>query len=147
MEQNPAILKEKINGKTFMESVLTPHFCYYNCLKGMFEQDGLVGMAHITGGGIKENLNRILPANLNASIDINKIKILPIFKILKKFGNLEDSDMLRTFNMGVGMTAVIKKDFVDKAKKHFKKFDVDVYEIGQITKGKKEVDFGGKLNW
>ncbi len=147
MEQKPEILKEKINGKNFIESILTPHKCYYNSLKDLFGKSGLVGLAHITGGGIKENLNRILPSNLNAEIDISKIKILPLFKILKKFGNLADDDMMRTFNMGVGMTAVVKKDFVSEAKKHLNKLGIDTYEIGEIIKGKKVVDFKGKLNW
>ncbi|OGJ10511.1 phosphoribosylformylglycinamidine cyclo-ligase [Candidatus Nomurabacteria bacterium RIFOXYC2_FULL_36_19] len=148
MEQKPEILKKKIDGKTFIESILTPHKCYYNSLKDLFAgKSGLIGLAHITGGGIEENLNRILPSNLNAMIDINKIKILPIFKILKKFGNLADEDMLRTFNMGVGITAVVKKDSVEKIKKHLNKMSIDAYEIGEIIKGKKEVDFKGKLNW
>jgi len=147
MEQKPEILKEKIDGKTFLESILTPHLCYYNCLKDLFESKELVGLAHITGGGIKENLNRILPHNLNAKIDVSKIKILNIFKTLKGFGDLEDGDMMRTFNMGVGMTAVVKENFVDKIKKHLKKFGIDAYEIGKIVKGNKEVDLEGELNW
>ncbi len=147
MEQKPEILNKKIGKKTFIENVLTPHRCYYNSLKGLFDKNDLNGLAHITGGGIKENLNRILPMNLDAIIDIEKIKILPIFRTLKKFGNLADDDMLRTFNMGVGMTAVVKRSFADVMKNHLKKFGVDAYEIGKIVKGKKEVNFIGNLNW
>jgi phosphoribosylformylglycinamidine cyclo-ligase len=139
MEKNPKILKEKINGKSFIKNVLTSHRCYYNGLKDLFGNKGLVGLAHITGGGIKENLNRILPKNLDASIDVKKIKVLNIFKTLKKFGNLEDADMFRTFNMGVGITAVVKEDFADEAKKHLKKFRIDTYEIGKIIKGSGQV--------
>ena len=139
MEQNPKILKEKIGGKSFIENVLTPHRCYYNSLKGLFRNKELVGLAHITGGGIKENLNRILPKNLDAVIDVNKIRILKIFKTLKKFGKLEDEEMFRAFNMGVGIAAVVKKNFAGKAKKHLKKFGIDTYEIGKIIKGKGKV--------
>jgi len=139
MEQNPKILKEKIGGKSFIENVLTPHRCYYNSLKGLFGNKELVGLAHITGGGIKENLNRILPKNLDAVIDVNKIRILKIFKTLKKFGKLEDEEMFRAFNMGVGIAAVVKKNFAGKAKKHLKKFGIDTYEIGKIIKGKGKV--------
>ncbi len=135
MEQYPEILKEKIDGKSFVEAVLTPHRCYYNSLKGLFGTDGLVGLAHITGGGIKENLNRILPKNLDANIDKSKIKILEIFNTLKKFGNLEEDDMYRAFNMGVGMLAVVKKDFAKEAMDHIKKFNIDVYEVGTIISG------------
>ncbi len=147
MEKSPEILKEKVDGKNFIESILTPHFGYYNCLKDLFGNDGLVGLAHITGGGIKENLNRILPENLNAEIDIGKIKILNIFKVLKKFGDLEDNDMMRTFNMGVGMTAVVKKDFVDTIQSHLKKCGVESYEIGRVVKGNKQVILKEVLNW
>src|SRR3990167_5251845 len=132
MERNPKILKEKIGGKSFIENILTPHRCYYNSLKGLFGNKGLVGLAHITGGGIKENLNRILPPDLNAMIDLKKIKILDIFKTLKKFGKLEDEDMWRTFNMGVGITVVAKEGFVSEVKKHLKKCAIDTYEIGKI---------------
>ena len=108
-------------------------------MKGLFGNKELVGLAHITGGGIKENLNRILPKNLDAVIDVNKIRILKIFKTLKKFGKLEDEEMFRAFNMGVGIAAVVKKNFAGKAKKHLKKFGIDTYEIGKIIKGKGKV--------
>ena len=147
IEQSPEILKETVGEKSFLQAVLTPHRCYYNCLKELFPQKGLVGLAHITGGGIKENLNRILPEKLSASIDLNKIKILPIFKTLKKFGNLEDADMLRTFNMGVGIAAVVQTDFVPEAIAHLKKFGIEAYEIGKIEVGNKQVEFKGQLNW
>ena len=139
MNQFPKILKEKIGGKSFLEAVLTPHRCYYNGLKDLFGNKGLVGLAHITGGGIKENLNRILPRNLNAVVEIKKIKILDIFKILQKFGNIENEEMFRVFNMGVGIVAVAQEDFAKKVQKHFKKFGVDAYEIGRIIKGNGKV--------
>lgn len=147
LETAPDILKEQIDGKPFIEAVLTPHRAYYMAVKDLFLNDGLTGLAHITGGGIKENLNRILPAGLSTQIDLSKIKILPIFKTLKKFGELEDGDMLRTFNMGVGMTAVVRKSFAETAVAHLKRFDVDAYEIGVIGEGDKSVDFTSELQW
>jgi phosphoribosylformylglycinamidine cyclo-ligase len=139
MTEFPEILNEKVDGKSFINAVLTPHRCYYNALKGLFGNENLVGLAHITGGGIKENLNRILPRELDAAIDVNKIKILDIFKTLKKFGNLEDEDMFRTFNMGVGIAAVIKNNSVDEIMEHLKNFNIDTYEIGKIIKGSGKV--------
>jgi phosphoribosylformylglycinamidine cyclo-ligase len=147
METAPDILKEEVGGKSFIETILTPHRAYYLSLKDLFGSEGLTGLAHITGGGIRENLNRILPHNLNASIDLSKIRILPIFKSLKEFGGLEDSDMLRTFNMGVGLTAVVKQSFTEEAIAHLKQFDVAAYEIGAITKGDKRVELTGRLHW
>jgi len=147
MEENPKILKEEVGGKPFIEAILTPHRAYYPCLKDLFPQDGLVGLAHITGGGIQENLNRILPEGLSASIDLSHIRILPIFQTLKKFGGLEDADMLRTFNMGVGITAVVHKEFAEEAMAHIKAQGVEAYELGTITEGDKTVQFTGQLNW
>ncbi|MEK7156500.1 MAG: phosphoribosylformylglycinamidine cyclo-ligase, partial [Patescibacteria group bacterium] len=147
MEENPEILKEEVGGKPFIEAVLTPHRAYYRALKDLFMQDGLVGLAHITGGGIEENLNRILPDGLSASIDLSKIRILPIFGTLKKSGGLEDADMLRTFNMGVGITAVVRKEFVEEAIAHIKAQGIEAYEVGTIVEGDKTVTFTGELNW
>ncbi len=139
MKEYPQILKERINGQSFIKTILTPHFCYYNGLKGLFGNKGLVGLAHITGGGIKENLNRILPPKVDAVVDLPSIKVLEVFKILKKYGNLEEAEMYRAFNMGVGITAVVRKDFVSQAISHLKKFGIDAYEIGKIIKGKGKV--------
>ncbi|MBI4093408.1 phosphoribosylformylglycinamidine cyclo-ligase [Candidatus Kaiserbacteria bacterium] len=147
IEESPDILKETVEGKSFIEAVLTPHRAYYKALKDLFGTDGLVGLAHITGGGIQENLNRILPERLGAEIDLSKIRIHPIFKALKKFGSLEDKDMLRTFNMGVGIAAVVRPDSVDGIISRIKKFDIDAYQIGTIAAGNKAVAFTGALDW
>jgi phosphoribosylformylglycinamidine cyclo-ligase len=147
IETAPEILKETVLGQPFIKAILTPHRAYYPSIKDLFSKDGLVGLAHITGGGIKENLNRILPPALSAEVDISTIKILPIFKVLKEFGTLEDFDMLRTFNMGVGITAVVRPEFVDEATAHLKKKGVDTYTIGVIKDGNKNVNFVGALNW
>lgn len=147
MEASPDMMKEKVDGRDFIETILTPHRCYYNCLKGLFRSEGLVGLAHITGGGIKENLNRILPEGLGAQVDLGKIRILPVFKTLRKFGALDDADMIRTFNMGVGITAVVRKDFAHEAIGHLHAFGVEAYEIGVITSGSKDVVFAGQPDW
>jgi len=147
MEEAPDITHEKVAGKPFIESLLTPHRAYYNAVKDLFEQSGLTGLAHITGGGIKENLNRILPKNMNAVVDLSALRILPIFKTLKNFGQLDDADMLRTFNMGVGLTAVVRKEFADEAIAHIKAAGVEAYPIGTIVAGSGEVEFTGELQW
>lgn len=75
-------------------------------------------MAHITGGGIEGNLSRILPEDLSAVIDLSEIRVLPIFKVIREMGNVEDSDMIRTFNMGVGMTIVVQETAIERIRKH-----------------------------
>lgn len=147
METSPEILKEEVGGKPFIEALLTPHRAYYNAVKDLFESEGLTGLAHITGGGIKENLDRILPKNLDAHIELSKIRILPIFHVLKDFGALEDSDMLRTFNMGVGLMAVVRPEFAEEAIAHIEAQGVEAYEVGVITDGSSQVSFEGELAW
>lgn len=147
MQTSPAVLKEKISGASFIKTILVPHRGYYRTLKDLFGKKELVGLAHITGGGIQENLNRILPHNLNAEINLRAIKVLPIFKVLKKYGHLEDADMLRTFNMGVGLTAVVRPGFAKSAIAHIKQHGINAYEIGTIVKGSKKVEFINNLHW
>lgn len=147
MKKYPSILKEKINNKSFIDVILEPHRCYYNSLKDLFDKNWITGLAHITGGGICENLNRILPSNLNANIDASKYQILDIFKLLKKTANISEKEMLRTFNLGVGLTVVCKKEYVKDIIKHMKSYKIKAYEIGKIVKGNKEVIVTGNFNW
>ena len=92
-------------------------------------------------------MNRILPDGLDAQIDLSKIRIHPIFSTLKKFGSLEDADMLRTFNMGVGIAAVVRPDFSDTIITHMKESGIDAYEIGTVVAGNKQITFTGSLHW
>lgn len=101
MKEYPEVLNMKVGEKTFIETILEPHRCYYTGLKDLFGKGMITGLAHITGGGICENLNRILPSNLNAEIDASKYQILDIFKIIKNTANVDEKEMLRTFNLGV----------------------------------------------
>jgi len=147
MQEAPDITHEKVGGKPFMETLLTAHRSYYNSLKDLFENDGLTGLAHITGGGIGENLNRILPKDLNARVDLGAIRILPIFKTLKNFGQVDDADMLRTFNMGVGLMAIVREEFAGEAIAHIEATGTEAYPVGTIGEGSGEVEFTGELQW
>lgn len=147
MEKYPEILKKKVNGRKFIDVILEPHRCYYLTIKDLFKKDYVTGLAHITGGGICENLNRILPNNLSAKIDASKYQIPEIFKLLKKTANIDEKEMLRTFNLGVGLTIVAKKEHYQKIIKHVQKKGVNAYVIGEITKGNKDVIVEGTFNW
>ena len=147
MKEYPHIIDEKINNRDFIDVILEPHRCYYKALKDLFDNSGITGLAHITGGGICENLNRILPSDLSASIDASKYQILDIFKLFKRVANIDDKEMLRTFNLGVGLTVVAKKEYADKIINHMKSYDINAYEIGKIVKGNKTVTVTGILNW
>ncbi len=103
------------------------------------------GCANITGGGLADNIKRIIPESLVAEIDLNKIKTMKIFNWLKK-NNISNEEMLRTFNCGVGFCLVINPKKLNKIKKFFpKKFQP--YVIGKISKGKKKVKLNGSINW
>ena len=105
-------------------------------------------MAHITGGGIKGNLKRIIPDELCAEIDLSKIKILPVFKKIKEIGKVQDEEMLTTFNCGVGLILVVKEEWAKKLRTHIDK-DISCYEIGKITNGDslEKVSFSNQIVW
>jgi phosphoribosylformylglycinamidine cyclo-ligase len=147
MTQKPEIIQMQVGEESFWEVILKPHKCYYQSFRDLFNLPELHGVAHITGGGIGGNLNRILPEDLNAVIDLGKIRILPIFKVIREMGNVEDSDMMRTFNMGVGMTIVAKETAIEEIQKHLLAKGCDSYVIGEITKGEKKVVYRGRLSW
>ena len=147
IEKYPDIVDRLIDGRKFIDIVLEPHRCYYQSLKGLFDKGIISGLAHITGGGVKENLNRILPNDLNALIRLETFQILPIFKAIKEYGNISDEEMLRTFNMSIGLCIVCDIENKEIIKEHLNKFDINSYEVGRIVKGNKEIILKSNLNW
>lgn len=146
MDKMPHIKLDKINGMTFIEHIMKPHTSYYKSLKNLLDTDILHGMAHITGGGIAGNLNRVIPDRLCAKIDLSKLKVLDVFKYIKSIGNITDREMLQTFNCGVGFILVVPQTCKDLVVKHIKQSH-DCYEIGIVEMGTYKVTFENKLNW
>jgi len=105
----------------------------------------LNGCANITGGGLKDNIKRIMPDNLCAKINLKKIKTLEIFKWLKNY-NINDKEMLKTFNCGVGFCLVINPQYVKKVINCFPR-QYKPYVIGKISSGSKKVQLDEKINW
>ena len=127
------------------KELIKPTKIYVKELLKLIDKNILNGCANITGGGLKDNIKRIVPKNLCAEIDLNKIKTLKIFKWLKKCGIVEN-EMLKTFNCGVGFCLVINPKNLNKVYKYFpKKFKP--YVIGKISKNSKKVKLCGKINW
>jgi phosphoribosylformylglycinamidine cyclo-ligase len=145
--QKPEIMGTTVGGESFLDAILKPHQCYYQYLKDLFDWPALHGMAHITGGGIAGNLNRILPSGLDAVIDLNEIRVLPIFKLIRDLGNIDEPDMLRTFNMGVGLTLVTSKTATADVRRHLAAKGCESYVIGRIVKGDRKVVYQGRVNW
>ena len=153
MEKSPQVKLDKVDGMTFLEQIMKPHTPYYKALKGLLKEkdaDGssymVHGMAHITGGGIAGNLCRIIPEGMSARIRLERIKLLPVFKYIKKNGKVSDGEMLATFNCGVGFVLVVPVRYRDTVMKHVSGF-YDCYEIGEIMTGAEKVEFQGQLEW
>lgn len=147
MREHPEIETETVDGRSFIDAILEPHRCYYPVLKDLFGTGKISGLAHITGGGICENLNRILPSNVDAKIDLTSYEIPNIFKLLKKHGEISDAEMLRTFNLGAGLTLVTDPQYKDEIISHIEGLGVPCREIGRIVKGTGKVPVVGQFRW
>ena len=125
--------------------LLKPTKIYSEEILNLTKNNLISSAAHITGGGLIENLLRSIPENLNLNIDLSKIKISKIFKWLKK-QNISDSEMLRTFNCGIGFCIITPEKNIKTIKKKFSK-NYTPYEIGYISKHKKKVNLFKNLIW
>ncbi len=147
MKDRPGIHKQKIGRDSFTDAILKPHVCYYRAVKGLFGERSLHGMAHITGAGIEGNLSRILPKNSDAVVNLNALKVLPLFQVIRDAGNIPDAEMLRTYNMGAGLIVVVAKSQAKTIQSHIEKRGHRCYPVGQIIRGKGKVTFVGKIQW
>ncbi|MDC0350986.1 phosphoribosylformylglycinamidine cyclo-ligase [Candidatus Pelagibacter sp.] len=140
--------KKKINIKknNFLRTeLLRPTKIYVKEVLKLISKNLINGCANITGGGLADNVKRIIPENLVAEIDLNKINTSKIFRWLKK-NDISDKEMLKTFNCGVGFCLIISPKNLDKVKKYFTK-EFKPYVIGKISKGKNKVKLNGSINW
>ena len=127
--------REELGGKTIAEALLTPTKIYVKPVLALLEKVDVKGISHITGGGFYENIPRSIPGGLTAKIDKSAVKILPIFDLIAKFGNIPERDMFNTYNMGVGMSIVVPAAEVELAIETLKANGQDAYVIGEIVKG------------
>jgi phosphoribosylaminoimidazole synthetase len=140
--------KKKINIKKndFLRTeLLRPTKIYVKEVLKLIDKNLINGCANITGGGLADNIKRIIPENLVAEIDLKKINTSKIFRWLKK-NDISDKEMLKTFNCGVGFCLIISPKNLDKVKKYFTK-EFKPYVIGKISKGKNKVKLNGSINW
>ena len=135
-----------INKNKFLKSeLLKPTKIYVKEVIDIISKNLINGCANITGGGLADNIKRIIPDNLVADIDLNKIKTFKIFNWLKKNG-IPENEMLKTFNCGVGFCLIIKKKNLNKIKSYFPK-NYKPYVIGKIVNGKNKVKLNGSISW
>lgn len=129
----------ELGGKSVGETLLTPTKIYVKSILALLEKVTVKGISHITGGGFYENIPRSIPDGLGAKINKSNIKILPIFDLLAKTGNISERDMFNTFNMGVGMSVVVKKEDVDTALNILRENGEDAYVIGEIINSDQKI--------
>jgi phosphoribosylaminoimidazole synthetase len=138
--------KIKIKKNNFLKKeLIKPTKIYVNEILNLLQKNLINGCANITGGGLADNIRRVIPNKLSAEIDLSKIKTLKIFKWLKH-NNIPDKEMLKTFNCGVGFCLIINPKNLKKIDRYFSK-EFKPYVIGKITKGKYKVRLNAKINW
>ena len=130
---------EALGGKSIGETLLTPTRIYVKPVLALMEKVKVKGISHITGGGFYENIPRSIPEGLGAVVDRASVKILPIFDLIAKTGNISERDMFNTFNMGVGMSIVVSPEDVDTALEVLRANGEDAYVIGKIVKSEEKI--------
>ncbi len=129
----------ELGNKSIGETLLTPTRIYVKPVLALLEQVQVKGISHITGGGFYENIPRSIPNGLGAKIDRSAVRVLPIFDLIAKTGNISERDMFNTFNMGVGMSIVVAKDDAEKALTVLRENGEDAYVIGEIVESDERV--------
>ena len=130
---------DELCGKSLGEALLTPTKIYVKPMLALFEAVKVKGVSHITGGGFYENIPRSIPDGLGAEIKKADVRTLPIFDLIAKAGDIPERDMYNTFNMGVGMSAVVAAEDAEKAVETLKANGVDAYILGRIIKSTDKV--------
>jgi phosphoribosylformylglycinamidine cyclo-ligase len=134
----PDTYVNEMKGKVGNE-LMRPHRSYWPVLRKLIESDCVSAMAHITGGGITENLPRVLPRGTGAVIELGSWPVLPIFEHMQKLGNVSQDEMLRTFNMGLGMLLVVPNKKFKKTQTLLERASEKAYTVGRIVKGDRKV--------
>ncbi|HEX8143468.1 MAG TPA: phosphoribosylformylglycinamidine cyclo-ligase [Pyrinomonadaceae bacterium] len=126
-------------GKSLGAALLEPHLSYLDALDPLLDEGHIKGLAHITGGGLTENIPRILPEATGVLIARDTWPVLPIFRVMQELGHVSDTEMYRTFNMGVGMVIICDAKDADAIKSHLRERSHACYEIGRVIAGQREV--------
>ncbi len=131
--------RAELGGVSLGDALLAPTKIYVKPMLALFDKVMVKGVSHITGGGFYENIPRSIPDGLGAEIKKSDIKILPIFDLLAKTGNIPERDMFNTYNMGVGMSVVVSEKDAEKALEILRANGEDAYVIGSIIKSDEKV--------
>lgn len=130
---------ESLGGKSLGEVLLTPTKIYVKPMQKLFGNVRVKSVAHITGGGFYENIPRSLPDGIGVRIAKKDVRVLPVFEMLQKTGGISEHDMFNTYNMGVGMTAVVAPEDADEAIRTLKESGEDAYVLGETVRSEDRV--------
>ncbi len=128
-------------GRSLGEELLEPHRNYLPVLRELMQTDNLRAIAHITGGGIPGNLDRVLPPKLDAIVEEGSWEVLPIFKVIQSLGQIAQLEMYKTFNMGLGIILIVSPQRVDLVQEYLQSKDETYYLIGEVGQGNQKVSF------
>ncbi len=134
-------------GRPVGEALLEPHRSYSRVMQVVQKIATVNGMVHITGGGVTDNLPRVLPEGMAAEIDLNAWEALPIFRFLQETGNVTDAEMLRTFNMGAGFLVIVSKTEAGKTLKALSQACEEPKIVGRVIAGDHKVHYTGKIRY
>ena len=147
LDRDPAVGEIALGDETFSDVIMRPHLCYYHGVRGLFGDPSLTGLAHITGGGLHDNIIRVLPPTVTARIDLEKLRVPEIFKTIRRLGGVSDEDMMRTFNLGVGLALICASDSAQRFAEHLHAQGFEAWPIGEIVAGDGKVELGGQIGW
>jgi phosphoribosylformylglycinamidine cyclo-ligase len=137
------------SGETLAEALLTPTRIYVkSCLAALRETKAIKALAHITGGGFPDNIPRVLPKGLGVALDLAKVPVLPVFRWLAEAGAIAENEMLRTFNCGIGMIAIVEPDRVEAVTRVLSDAGESVTMLGEVVPAPSEhrVIYNGHLD-
>lgn len=147
LREKPEVAEIRLGTEKLLDVAMRPHTAYYPSLRSLFTHPGLRGLAHITGGGLKDNVARILPSSVRARIDLRTLRIPAIFHAIQQHGSVTEADMLRTFNLGCGLVMVCEAAAVDAIGGHFTEHGLASWPIGDVIRGEGEVEYIGNIAW
>ena len=138
--------REDLGGQSILEALLTPTRIYVKPVRAVMEQvpGGIRALAHITGGGITENLNRALPAGVNAEVDLGTWPIPPVVRFACEQANLSEAEALKTFNMGLGMVLIVDPAAAEAVEAALAAAGEETYRVGRIVTGEGEVQYANE---
>lgn len=139
LAHDPTLSDRRVGESSFLDAVLVPHRCYNLPLQNLFGDVEIHGLAHITGGGIVDNTTRILHQAISCHIDLGRLKCPEIFGVIQDAGKIPFVDMLRTYNLGAGLIAIVPPESISPVRDEFARHGHEVYEVGEIVTGSGEV--------